>query len=197
MTFPTSSAWPIRPIKVPPLTISELKRPLASPSRKILVSMGPLFANPVNSKVHGCFCISENSYGKTQLTLTPFFPYSAAVDSVKPMTPNLLDAYAAFPGSPRSPEVLDTFTIAPFEEVRCLSCERIQFIVPVRLIDNILSQAGVFCWASVSGSKHSLQCTTDQFTMFSVISPSPSAIPAMLAAPCKCPNSEIVESIHD
>lgn len=53
------------------------------------------------------------TYGSNALILMPSLAYSPAADSVSPMTPNLLLAYAALCGKPLRPDVLETLTTAP------------------------------------------------------------------------------------
>ena len=122
--------------------ISELNSPFASPSRKILVSIGPL--SLVN--ITGTEKVDPRSgltYGRSALILTPLGPYSAAADDVNPIAPNLLELYAALCATPRMPAVLATFTIEPPGMAIRFSSERIQVMSPVRFTAIILSQS--FC----------------------------------------------------
>jgi len=96
-TFATSSAFPMRPNSVVALIALESKRPFFSPSLKIAVSIGPLLTvSLVRITKEACFVpATGKTYGRRALIRIPLLPNSPAADSVNPMTPNLLDAYAA------------------------------------------------------------------------------------------------------
>lgn len=86
-------ALPIRPNSVPALNALESKRPFSSPSLKIAVSIGPLLrVNDVSMKIKASVA---KSYGRRALIRIPLLPNSPAADSVSPITPNLVDEYAA------------------------------------------------------------------------------------------------------
>ncbi|KKA17157.1 hypothetical protein T310_9203, partial [Rasamsonia emersonii CBS 393.64] len=121
-TLATSSALPMRPSRVAPPMTSALKRPFSSPSRKMRVSIGPLVVAFVSQKkisFANNFFNRCHTHGSRALILTPALPYSPAADAVNPMTPCLLDEYAALFGRPWMPAVLATLTIEPPGFGRC------------------------------------------------------------------------------
>jgi hypothetical protein len=72
---------------------------------------------------------------------TPCLPNSPAADSVKPRTANLLAAYAALPGCPKSADVLATLTIDPPGREIYASWAFMQFITPVTFTASVVSQS--------------------------------------------------------
>jgi len=138
MTFATSSAVPVRPSNVSSPNIFWFHNPFISPFRTIAVSIGPLACQNIRNGL-----IPNETYGRTAFMRTPSHPTSPAADSVRPMTPNLLVAYAAFPGIPKRPDVLETFTMEPPGLVIFESCARMQLRTPPKFIPNVKSQ--LFC----------------------------------------------------